>query len=275
MILLNLQLFGGRGSSSRGATGSNFTVLNNANQVTQNNQSSITNQAPDASNTPVSPGGASALAQMDDDTRANLILQSKNVDMPNHLSDVTDATQKFVYTAGINGKPQVLDTAAFNQYLIDNNISRRQILSRSVSDVTYSVNGTNYKLSGAQIHQMTRDSALNYIGGKHGGQVYGAGTYFDMNGGQSTGYGGRHSVTMHGVLSPNARVIDLGSLKAQAATWSRKNPKSAAAIGGFSSKTASIYALSMGFNVITDSKTNPSYHNIIDRTALVLDSANY
>lgn len=272
----NLQCFGGRGSTSRNSTVG--ISGGGGNGASANNTNSIADQVPDANNTPVTPGGVTALSQMDDDSLANLIKQSKNVDMPNHLADINDPTQKFVYQAGLNAKPMVLDKASFDQYLKDNNIPKSNILSRTVSDSPpISVNGVTYTLKAAQIQQMTRDSALNYIGGKHGGQVYGAGTYFDMNGGANTGYGSVRgkSVTIHGVLSPNAKVIDKGSLQSAAITWSRKNPKSAAAIGSINNKNLSIYALAMGYNVITDSKTRPSYHNIIDRSALVLDSSNY
>ena len=258
---------GGRGSgSSLSASGSGTggSLLN----AQQNNTQNIANQAPTPQNTPVNPAGVTALTQMTDDQLANLVKQSRNVDMPNHLADVDDATQKFVYAAGLNGKPEVLDTAAFNKYLTDNGIPRSQILSRTVGDANYVVNGTNIKLSPAQINSMLRDSDLTYVGGKRGGQLYGAGTYFDMNGGGSTGYGygSRAKATAIGVLSKSAKVITDGALSSKAAQFRKTHPKTAAEIGGYSRRTMSIYALAMGYNVIKGG----SYHNVIDRTALVL-----
>ena len=258
---------GGRGSgSSLTASGSRTggSLLN----AQQNNPQNIANQAPTPQNTPVNPAGVTALTQMTDDQLANLVKQSRNVDMPNHLADVSSATQNFVYAAGLNGKPEVLDTAAFNKYLQDNNISSSQILSRTVGDANYVVNGTNIRLSPTQITSMIKDSDLNYVGGKRGGSLYGAGTYFDMNGGRNTGYGygSRKDATCIGVLSKNAKVVDDRTLRTKVAQFQKTHPKTAAAIGHYSTSNMSIYALSMGYNVIKGG----SYHNVIDRTALVM-----
>ena len=261
---------GGRGSKSSrggilGAGGIGGSLFNVQNQ----NQGNIANQAPDQSNTPVTPGGVTDLTKMTDDELATLVNASKRVDMPNHLADVHDATQNFVYAAGLNAKPQVLDTASFNQYLADNNIPRSQILSRSVGSASYVVNGTRINLTPNQVTQMTKDSDLNYIGGKYGGKVHGAGTYFDMNGGHNTGYAG--GATMIGVLNPaTAKIINHGTLDSMVSSWQRSHPKSAKAIGAYSSNTMSIYASVMGYNVIKSG----SYHNVIDRAALVLRQDN-
>lgn len=259
---------GGRGSSSStgagtaigGGGGAGGLFFNNAQQ-----NPNIANQPPTANNTPVVPNAVGTLSQMSDDQMATLINQSKNVDMPNHLSDVSDKTQKFVYAAGINEKPTVLDDASFNQYLQQNNIPRSQILARSVNGATYVVNGTRMKLSPTQVTSMIKDSELTYVGGKKGGMLHGAGTYFDMNGGRNTGYAG--GATVIGVLSPNARVIKDGSqLDSAVRSFQRTHPKAASAIGSYNNSTKSIYALCMGYNVIEDY----GYHNVIDRSALVL-----
>ena len=109
---------GGRGAKSGGGGGT-FGASGGSVPAA----SPIANQAPSPQNTPITPGGVNALTQMSDQQLAQLYMQSRNVDMPNHLSDVSDMTQRFVYTAGLNGKPQVLDDAAFDQYLKDNNIT--------------------------------------------------------------------------------------------------------------------------------------------------------
>ena len=261
---------GGRGSkSSLSASGSatGGSLLNAQN----NNQQNIANQAPTASNTPVNPAGVNALTQMTDDQLATLFKNSKTVDMPNHLSDVNDATQKFVYAAGLNAKPQVLDTASFNQYLKDNNIPQSQVLARSVGGANYVVNGTQIKLSPSQVTSMIKDGELNYIGGKYGGMVHGAGTYFDMNGGRPTGYGSRNSSTCLGVLSKNAKVIDHFTLDSQVKRFQQSHPNFSKAVGSYSNRTMSIYALAMGYNVISSG----SYHNVLDRSALVMRQSDY
>jgi hypothetical protein len=210
---------------------------------------------------------------MTDDQLATLMANSKTVDMPNHLNDVVDATQKFAYQAGINEMPTVLDDAVFDQYLKSNNIPRSDILSRSVSGASYNSGGINFNLSPTDVTDMMKYSTLNYVGGKRGGQVYGAGTYFDRNGGSNTGYAS--GATAIAVLNPQtARVIDKGSLQTAAASFIKSHPKFAKQVGRVSNSTLSIYALAMGYNVITDSKTNPSYHNVIDRKALVYRKSN-
>ena len=241
------------------------SLLSSANGSQQNAQS-VANQTPNASNTPVNQAGVTALTQMSDDQLEALLISSKSVDMPNHLSDVTDPTQKFVFSAGLNGKPQVLDQKAFDKYMKDNNISQSQVLARTVGGANYTVNGTNIRLSPQQVASMTKDSALNYIGGKHGGMLHGAGTYFDQNGGRQTGYGSGQRTTMVAVLSKNAKVVDESKLYNMATSWAKSHPKSAKQIGRINSHNQSIYALAMGYNVIKYS----SYHNVIDRTALVM-----
>ena len=266
---------GGRGanSSSRGSAGGGgggiaFATAGGSGAAPQPQQS-VANQAPSPANTPVTPNAATALSQMSDDQLTNLYKQSRNVDMPNHLNDVADKTQRFVYTAGVNGKPQVLDQASFDQYLKDNNIRKSQIMARTTGGARYTVNGTTINLSDNQVCDLIKYGDLNYVGGKHGGQLYGAGTYFDMNGGRPTGYNGRQ--TMIAVLSPSARTIDKYQLQTQTKQWAKSHPKFASAVGSFSNSNASIYALAQGYNVITGG----SYHNVIDRTAIVMRSNNY
>ena len=268
---------GGRGSASSrgggtsgGITGGN--MVGGGGGPLFNAQQNIANQAPSPSNTPVVPNAVSALSQMSDSQLAALYNASRNVDMPNHLSDIDDATQKFVYTAGINEKPTVLDDASFNQYLAANNIPTSQILSRSTGGADYVVNGTRIHMSADQVSQLMKDGEMTYVGGKYGGMVHGAGTYFDRNGGGPTGYaGGRNSVTMIGVLKPNARVINESSLSASVGSFRASHPQFARAVGPYTHRTMSIYALAMGYQVIQYG----SYHNVIDRSATVMRQSNW
>lgn len=261
---------GGRGSTVGSGRYTRITFVTSGTQTgggsgaVNQQATNVANQAPTQNNTPVIPDAVKKLSQMSDDDMAKLYNKSKRVDMPNHLKDMSDKTQKFVYMAGINEKPQVLDKKSFNKYLKDNNIPRSDILARSVGGASYSVNGVQINLSPQQVTGMIKDSDLTYVGGKRGGQLSGAGTYFDMNGGRNTGYSS--GATCIGVLSKKANIIDRSTLGNRVSSFQRSHPKFAKAVGHYNNDTMSIYALAMGYNVIR----NGSYHNVIDRAALVM-----
>ena len=234
----------------------------------------IQQQAPSPNNTPVQPSALDNISSLSDVQLANLLYQADGIQMPNMLSDMRDPTQEFVFATGLNEKPLVLDSAEFNQFMQDNGISQSEIMSRSVNSVSYrNADGTQIKLSGDQVLNTMMYSRLNYIGGKRGGQLYGAGTYFDMNGGSNTGYG---SSTAYAVLNPKtARVISESQLISKIRTFQQTHPKTAAAIhsmtgySGAHHKNYSLYALAMGYNVIREGSAGYGYHNVIDRKALV------
>lgn len=265
---------GGRGSNSNMQT--RMPAVSHTPQpiAPQMNQP-ITQQPPTDQNTPVQPAAVTNLSQMTDAQLAQLARQAQTIDMPNALNDVVDQTQRFVFAAGINELPTVLDDAAFKQYMIDNGIPQSQVLTRSVDPVTYKNNdGTAVRLSANDVIDMMKYSKLNYIGGKVGGQAYGAGTYFDQTGGRSTGYG---NTTATAVLNPaTARVIDDRTLMSKAKAFSKSHPQFTRAVGAFSTSfrnnNMSIYALAMGYNVIKDHYGG--YHNVIDRSALVYKQSN-
>lgn len=263
---------GGRGSGSKLAPS---VKMPQPQQPQQQLNQQAQQQPPTDQNTPVMPSAVTNLTQMTDAQLAQLANDAKNADMPNFLADVSDQTQKFVFTAGINEKPVVLDDADFAQYLSDNGISQRDILSRSVDPVTYTNNdGTTVKLSADDVIDLMKYSRLNYIGGKVNGQRFGAGTYFDQTGGTRTGYGGTTAVA---ALNPNtAKVITDTQLMTKARAFARSHPQFARAVGSydtsFYNNNMSIYALAMGYNVIKDSLSG--YHNVIDRSALVYRKSN-
>lgn len=271
---------GGRGS--RYSTTKANKIAATAQQATptaanqQNLQQSVQNQAPDATNTPVTPDALATLSNMTDQQLMTLMMSSKHVDMPNHLNDVgandgSNTTQKFVFAAGLNGLPTVLDDAAFNQYMKDNHIAQSEILSRSTNGANYTVNNVHVRLTPQQVTDILKYSALNYVGGKHGGNVYGSGTYFDQVGGQNTGYAG--GATVLAVLNPKtAKVITKSALKQKIPSFAASHPKFARAVGAVDYDNLSIYALAMGYNVIKADHCN--YHNVIDRTALVYRKSN-
>ena len=265
---------GGRGSNSNMQTRMPGTTYTPQPIAPQSNQP-VSQQPPTDQNTPVQPAAVTNLSQMTDAQLAQLVQQSRSVDMPNQLNDVVDQTQRFVFTAGINELPTVLDDKAFAQYMSDNNIPRSQILTRSVNPISYRNNdGTMVRMSANDVIDMMKYSKLNYIGGKVGGQAYGAGTYFDQTGGRSTGYG---NTTATAVLNPaTARVIDDRALALKAKAFSQSHPQFTRAVGSYSTSfhnnNMSIYALAMGYNVIKDHYGG--YHNVIDRSALVYKQSN-
>lgn len=234
----------------------------------------IQNQVPDVNNTPVAPDAIAQLQGMSDAQLAQAYLNSQKVNLPNHLNDANDKTQKFVFSIGLNDKPLVLDQAGFQQFMQQNNIPQAEILSRSVNNGQLNTSaGNKSNLTAQQVVDMLKYSRLTYIGGKHGGQKLGAGAYLDMNGGGNTMYGG---TTLKGVLNPQtAKVITRSQLDRMARSFDRSHPQFARATGGYQNSNTSwtnnnmsVYALAMGYNVIKDDYGG--YHNVIDRKALVL-----
>lgn len=208
---------------------------------------------------------------MSDAQLAQFYIQSQKTTLPNHLNDKTDVTQKFVFAAGMNAKPMVLDSSSFRQFMKQNGISRSEILSRSFnSGQLKTSSGNTTTLTPKDLADMLKYSRMNYIGGKIGGQAIGAGTYLDMNGGSSTGYGG---YTVKAVLNPNtAKVVSPSQLRRQAQAFDQSHPQFRRATGGYNenfyNNNMSIYATILGYNVIG---TKGGYHNVIDRVALVYE----
>ena len=217
------------------------------------------------------------LANLNDNDAYKLLKAANNIDMPNHLKDAPDGTQDLVYALGMNTPPTILDSAQFNQFMKQNNIPQSQVMSRQVGGGTYNTTaGSRNRLSDAQIAQMWLSDPYNYIGGKHGGQAYGAGAYFDMNGGRSTGYGSGQTTLYTGVLNPKtARVITDTALSRKASQWAQTHPKANAELRKLARKgnnwgngDLSLYAIMLGYNVIKAS--HGGYHNVIDRSAMVI-----
>lgn len=269
---------GGRGSSySRSITGRQVRMPLQGAQQQQQTAVPVNAQAPDDNNTPVAPSDT-AISQMNDAQLAALVQNAKNIDLPNHLADVPNLTQSFVYAAGLNGKPTVMDGPTFDAFMRQNNIPRSDIIARSVRSISYTSNGLTYNLTDQQVNNMLVHSRLNYIGGKVGGSLYGCGSYFAQTGGANTGYG---NATITAILNPaTARVISDSQLSRLARSFAASHPQFARAVGpytgGSSASSASrnnmsIYALALGYNVISDGGSGAgTYYNVIDRSALIV-----
>ena len=148
---------GGRGARSAGG-GAGGTGGAGGGGVASNQQQA---QAPTNQSTPIlqNSTGMDALAQMDDSQLAALAMQARNQQLPNQLNDGASFTQRFVFAAGLNDKPTVLDDADFKQYMADNNMTSADLLTRSVSPITYTNSmGTSVKMSGDDMADMLKYS---------------------------------------------------------------------------------------------------------------------
>ena len=221
-------------------------------------------------------------AALDDRAMARAIYESENAQLPIFLMDRPSATQNLVFSQDFNEMPLVLSNYDFNQYLIDHGIPKSQVMFRSTNNASFFVSGQNvqFNLTPEQTLDMLRYSPYSYVGGKHGGMAYGAGNYFSMAAHGNTGYGG---ATTKVVLSPTASIISDNRLYSGMSLFDAKMPLTASEIKRAanrpgmktSGETMSLYALAQGFNVITDSTTNPDYHNIILRSAMVMNKNNF
>ena len=269
---------GGRGSRSTSTPPSN-PLWQSATYVAQQAVRQAAQQNPQQQPANLQPGNSTqtlgqatatlaTVMNMSDDQLAAAIRASRSVDMPNFINDRPDATQKFVYQVGLNGLPTLLDRNAFQQWMQQNGVKQSDLLARSVRDGQYAVNGM--RMPAKLILDLIKRSSLSYIGGKIGNNASGSGTYLDKNGGVNTGYGS--GATMVAALNPaTARPVHWRALGRMASTtFARSHPKTAAMLGSFDKNNASIYALAMGYNVITGGPVSSTYHNVIDRSALVI-----
>ena len=116
--------------------------------VNQNNPQ-VQSQAPNDQNTPVTPQALTNISKMTDDELAALVIASKSAMMPNFLADKDDPTQKFVFQAGLNEKPIVLDQQEFDKFKKDNNMPDGHVIARSVDSAQY-MNQQGYQIIDAR-----------------------------------------------------------------------------------------------------------------------------
>ena len=217
---------------------------------------------------------------MTDDQMAKTLVNPNSVGMPNHLADRYDRTQSFVFANQLNAKPTVMDDAEFDKFKSDNGIPDSAVLIREVNPIQFQSGNVKYTYTADDVTDMFKTSDVNYIGGKVGGQAYGAGTYFEQAGkGGRTGYG---SVPMMAVFNPKtARIIPRSDISSAWTRFSASHPKTASAFNRhYMSNDISVKALLMGYNVITSASNSRlsgnrgDYYNIIDRSALVVRARN-
>ena len=199
--------------------------------------------------------------KMSDEEKGKFISESVNKGMnrlPERLQVGGESrTQQLVYDLGLNDKPTVMSKVEFNKYMQDNNLTTDDLLTRSFDDAN------------AMKDWMNADE--NYISGRFGGSDMGAGQYFAKTGGENSGYG-NHSV--NALLNPEkVKAVNFYALLNKFNSLSPEekkpyiNPKYADLFGdGMASPDVSVYALSLGYNVITYG----DYYNIIDRSAVII-----
>ena len=150
---------GGAGISAGGASASASTQVNQQ-AVQQNQQQSIPTPQDalvDASKVASIYGNNTAdmFNGMTDDQLTKAVNSSRRVDMPNHIADVSDATQRFTYANGLNAKPTVLSDTDFDNFLKQNNISDSQILIREVNGISFNAGGVQFRYSANDITDMS------------------------------------------------------------------------------------------------------------------------
>lgn len=274
---------GGRGTSSQSRGSATVTGVPRGRQAPQMQpaqpQQPPQQVQPAATQMPLPPApmqtSLDQLSKMNDSQVLGILRAAEHADLPNHLKDKYDPTQQLIYTIGLNAPPQVMDKKSFDAFRQANNIPSSQIMTREVNGGKFKTTaGTSRNLTSQQVAQMWTSDPYNYIGGKHGGQALGAGAYFDMNGGRSSGYA-RSGTSTYAILNPQtAKVISSSALMSKARTWAQSHPQANAQLqkmarrsqASFGNAQLSLYAAVMGYNVI---KGN-SYHNVIDRSAVIV-----
>ena len=161
-------------------------------------------------------------------------------------------TQQLVYDLELNDKPIVMSNDTFEKYISDNNLSVDDVLTRSFDNIE------------AMRDWISDDE--NYISGRFGGSMMGAGQYFAKKKGENTGYG-KH--TVKAVFNPETvKSIGMSDLMQQWRSLSQEEQKPFLRKGKkfLDGADLSIYAISQGYNVIMQGK----YVNVIDRSALII-----
>ena len=252
---------GSRGGQRAGGTlsaGGGSLLQNQQNQQSQQPQVDNTQTASDFST------DYKTFMAMDDDAKADVINNALKQGVPDHLSQ-TDF-QKFIYNTGLNDKPDVVDDATLNNmtgteiFRTVNNVYDRQ------NDISYSADQIAKQVIAGRV---TRTS-------DNGGSVYGRGIYFANNKADSTAYGNtrgnvKKTAVIRGKLNNNAKVIDYN----KALRGALKKEGDGTKLGTILSKVdsasmVSIYAMTQGYNVISNGRT---YLNVLNRNAVTMSKS--
>ena len=200
---------------------------------------------------------------MTDDQKADVIANAVKQGVPSHLSQ-TDF-QKFVFNSGLNDKPDVVDDATLNKmngteiFRTVNNVYDRQ------NDISYNADQIAKQVIAGKV---TRTS-------DNGGSVYGRGIYFASSKSDSTAYGSTYgnvkkTAVIRAKLNNNAKVGDYFTLSSDCVREMRSGSKLGKTLAKCDSNSAvSIYAMTKGYNVISNGRT---YLNVLNRNAITVSS---
>ena len=206
-----------------------------------------------------------AFMAMSDDEKADFISANLKSGVPDHLAD--NSLQRFIYNSGLNEKPNVVDDATLDTMTGTE-------MFRTVNDVYNKNKDLGY--TAPQIAKQVM-SGKNTRVSDDGGSVYGRGIYFADSYSESTGvYGNttgnvKKTAVMRAKLNSNAKVIDSDTAK----MYARKEINSGSKLGTVlrhcdSDSRPSIYAMSKGYNVMSDKSSG--YFVVLNRNAITMSS---
>lgn len=203
---------------------------------------------------------------MTDDEKADQIVASIKGGVPDHLAK--NDFQKFLYNTKLNDKPQVLDDTAFAK-------AKGKDLYRTVNQVFDRQNDISY--TAPQIANQIMNGTYTRVSDT-GGSFYGRGLYFDQSKRGSAGYG-RYSgdvnktAMIYAKLAPNAKTITYSSALSAVQKEIKSGSKLGKALGKIKAQEdqASIWALSKGYAALTSGTSSSEYHNVIDRSYLIIN----
>lgn len=206
-----------------------------------------------------------AFMAMTDDEKADFISANLKSGVPDHLAD--NSFQRFLYNGGLNEKPNVVDDATLDTMTGTE-------MFRTVNDVYNKNKDLGY--TAPQIAKQVM-SAKNTRVSDDGGSVYGRGIYFADSYSESTGVYGKttgnvaKTAVMRAKLNSNAKIIDSDTAK----RYAKNEINSGSKLGKVLSKCdydsrPSIYAMSKGFNVMSDKASG--YFVVLNRNAITMSS---
>lgn len=205
--------------------------------------------------------GYSQFMALDDDGKADMIENMMSQDIPAHLAN--NDFQKFIYNSQMNDKPQLVDDATLDSM-------NGTELFRTVNNVYDSKNDLGY--SATEIAKQVQSGSVTRVS-DNGGSVYGRGIYFANNYYDSATYGNnkgdiKRTAVVRAKLNSNAKVGDYYTLQGAAFKEMKSGSKLGKALmKADSDSQVSLYALSKGYNVITNGRT---YFNILNRNAVTM-----
>ena len=201
---------------------------------------------------------------MTDDEKADFIDANIKQGVPAHLAQ--NDFQRFVYNSGLNEKPDVVDDATLDTMTGDE-------IFRTVNNVYDSRNDISYNAD--QIAKQVMAGRVTRVS-DNGGSVYGRGIYFATNYIGSTSYGNttgdvKKTAVMRAKLNNNAKVGNYYKL----VTGVNQEISSGSKLGKTlkkcdKSSQVSIYAMSKGFNIISN---QAGYMNVLNRNAITMSSS--